>query len=405
VPGYAAWAALDGSADGAISAYYDATINLPPGYNFANTWLNPVLYALTPQAGIPGLYIARQSEFKDLALYGELTFHVTDNWQITGGARYFDQEYEIALQQLFTNCGAACTTVDQSAMDELGAQLGYDLNALWGVSATDSKQDESDVIFKVNTSYSINDHNIYFTWAEGFRHGGANALPVGFDIITQEMISYEADETQNWELGVKGYLLDGQLQYSATGFYTDWDRPQIEAFISIAALPAVLNSRQAESKGVELSLNGNITEQLSFYAGYVYTDAELTEDFSQAAGTVVGSAGSPLPNISKHMANVSVDYQIPAVIGSFDLGFHIDGRYRSDARNDIEGGFNDALLDSFSIWNASINLISDQWTLTAFANNLTDETNAITTVAIQAGTNYEAAERPRSLGLRMRYQF
>ena len=105
------------------------------------------------------------------------------------------------------------------------------------------------------------------------------------------------------------------------------------------------------------------------------------------------------------MANVSIDYQIPELIGGFDLLLHGDGRYRSDSRNDLEGGFNDYPLDSFSIWNASVSLVSDQWTLTAFANNLTDETNAITTVAVQAGTNYESAERPRSLGVRVRYQF
>ncbi len=405
IPGYAEWASLDGSADAAVSAYYNADINLPPGYNFANTWLNPLLYALTPQPGIPQLYIARQSEFKDMAVYGEVTFNVTDNWQITGGARYFDQEYEIALQQIFTNCGAACTTADQAFMDQLGAQLGYELNALWGVSGSTNKQDESDVIFKLNTSLAVGEHNLYFTWAEGFRHGGANALPIGFDIITQELIGYDADETQNWEVGAKGYLLGGQLQYSATGFYTQWDKSQIEAFVSIAALPAVINANEAESKGLEVSITGNLTERLSFFAGYTYTDAELTKGFSAAAGTVVGIAGSPLPNISEHMANVSVDYQIPSLIGGFDLILHADGRYRSDAQNDLAGGFNDYLLKSFSIWNASVNLVDEKWTLTAFANNLTDETNAVTTVAVQAGTNYEAAERPRSLGVRLRYDF
>ena len=105
------------------------------------------------------------------------------------------------------------------------------------------------------------------------------------------------------------------------------------------------------------------------------------------------------------MANFSIDYQIPALIGGFDLLLHGDGRYRSDARNDLTGGFNDYQLDSFSILNASINLVGDEWTLSAFANNLTDETHAVTTVAVQAGTNYEAAERPRSLGIRVRYEF
>lgn len=402
IPGYAEWAALDGSADKVISAYYDADINLPPGYNFANSWLAPG-GVLAPINGVPQLLLDRSSEFEEYAAYGELTFNISDAWQITGGIRYFSQEFESTLLTLFTNCGVVCTTVDQDFLDQLSAQTGYDVGADWGVSYSNEKDDEDDVIFKLNTSYQIGDHNIYFTWAEGFRHGGANALPVGYDIITQDLIPYAADETENWELGIKGYLMEGQLQYTAAAFFTTWDNPQLNAFVSIAGLPAVVNASEAETQGLELSMNGNVTDRLSFYVGYNYTDAELTDDF--AVGGVSGAKGDDLPNIAEHMANGSVDYIIPSLVADFDLALHLDGRYKSSSRNDLAGGVNDDKFDSFSIFNASVSLVDSNWALTLFANNLTDETDAVTSSASQLGSDWESAERPRSYGLRVRYDF
>jgi outer membrane receptor protein involved in Fe transport len=401
---YDDWAYLDGSADAAVSAYYGADINLPPGYNLANSWL-PLLGALAPQEGIPQLFIDRKSSFEDLAVYGELTYHITDQWQITGGARWFDQEFENQLLYVFTQCGVACTTADAETLAALSERFGQPVTPEWGVSSNKSKETGDDQIFKINTSYNFDNHNVYFTWAEGFRHGGANALPVGYSTITPDDVPYDADETTNWELGLKGYLLDGQLQYSLAAFYIEWDDPQLDAFISIAALPAVINASEAESQGIELAINGNITENLSFAFGYNYTDAEITEDFSYDGDRVMVPEGSDLPGVAEHMANLALDYVVPSLLWDFDLRLHFDGRYKDEAENDLEGGLNQGELDSFTILNASVGLAGEKWDVVAFANNFTDEDEAVTSLVTQAGTNYEAAERPRSFGLRVRHNF
>ncbi|MEH6549406.1 MAG: TonB-dependent receptor [Pseudomonadales bacterium] len=405
MPGYAEWANYPDSAAPVASALYDEDFTEFYGLSYYEAWQYPG-GVKQPEVGVPVYHYDRTVEFEDRAIYGELTWHVTDDWQITGGLRTFKQEYTASVLSLFTNCGVLCSDPDLSDefYEDLNEAAGRtDIDPTWGVAASNTSKDESDTIFKINTSYQVGEQNIYFTWAEGFRHGGANALPVGFGGITEDDIEYEADVTTNWEIGIKGYLMEGQLQYTLAAFFIEWDKPQIDAFVSIAALPAVINGEAAESKGLEAALNGNITENLSFSVSYNYTNAELTEDFETAG--VVGIAGSPLPGVAKNMANGALDYNLPQVIGSFDLTLHLDGRYKGKARNDLAGGVNDAPLDAYSMWNGSIGLVNDSWNINFFVSNLLDEQDGVNAKALQAGTNYEQIERPRSYGLRAKYSF
>jgi outer membrane receptor protein involved in Fe transport len=50
-------------------------------------------------------------------------------------------------------------------------------------------------------------------------------------------------------------------------------------------------------------------------------------------------------------------------------------------------------------------LLNDNWSVTVFVNNLLDEQNAITSFTDAVGWFGESAERPRSYGLRVRYDF
>jgi len=42
------------------------------------------------------------------ALFGELTGHVTAQWQITGGARFFKQDFESSSYSALPYCGSYC---------------------------------------------------------------------------------------------------------------------------------------------------------------------------------------------------------------------------------------------------------------------------------------------------------
>jgi len=95
-------------------------------------------------------YYVRQENFTDLAVYGEATWHVNDQWHITGGMRWFDNE--------LTN---------NTAMDfPLFEGVVVPFNPF-------PTQQEDDIQLKLNVAYDLSDSQmIYGTFSEGFRRGG-----------------------------------------------------------------------------------------------------------------------------------------------------------------------------------------------------------------------------------------
>ena len=387
VRGYADWAAQPGSRDPHELAnnWYAGYLGTPwTGHYSFPTGFYPFNYRATPVAGVPQYMLEREIEFEDTAIYGELTFNWTEDWQTTFGMRYFIQKYTTELTQVFPGCGIWCSN-----------QTPPDIDGTLIIPEDSDTVDSA--IFKINTSYQLSDGaNIYLTWAEGFRHGGINALPVGFGGITSSDLPYEADKTTNWELGVKGRIWEDRLDYVLATFYIDWETPQIDSFVSAAFLPAVVTGEDVVSKGVEAELSGRLTENLSFGLSYNYTDARLQKAFSTFEK-------STMPGVARHQATASMDYNLPLDNG-MAVNFHLDSQYKGKANNDLKGGPNFAELEEFIMVNGSISLtVEDAWSATLYVNNLLDEDEAIYTVSTTR--NAAAAARPRTIGLRASYQF
>jgi len=332
----------------------------------------------------------RDINFTDLALYGELTYRLSDTWQITGGLRTFDQEF------------------DQNLFNELHLIFGP-----FTAADTSIKRDFDGTLFKFNTSFSLaEDHTLYFTWAEGFRHGGANGFQdAGPFAVPEQFLTFQSEEAVNYELGLKGYLADGNVRYSTAIYQIDLDNPQRDAFLGPLALPGVVNADEAQTTGLEVEFTVQASENLTVNFGYNYTDAEFTKDSVTAApisGDVANIAkGDPLPGVSEHMASWSGDYFIPLSNGN-EVLVNLNGSYRSDfvtQANPNTGG-NFANLDAFTIWNASVSWTSDRLTLGGYVRNIGDE-EAVTGVRLNRGAFDDRAfvTRPRSIGVFGRFSF
>ncbi len=97
----------------------------------------------------------RDETFKDWALFGELTWNITDRFHLTGGFRYYDVRYK-------NNTHMEVGLYDSFHFVDDAVYLGSDDGTLW----------------KFNASYDINDTMMaYGTWSQGYRRGGANAVP------------------------------------------------------------------------------------------------------------------------------------------------------------------------------------------------------------------------------------
>ena len=356
--------------------------------------------------------LVRKFAFEDRSLFGELTYHLTDDWQITGGARAFWHDFEVDYTIQFPFFGVALASDG--------------VNPLGGLTVSEAS-DLQDQIFKVNTSYKMNENSmVYFTWSEGFRRGGTNPIAdVGQFASLKERQPYEPDKATNWEIGIKGTLSD-RMTYTVAGFHIDWDNFQFDDFTTIG-FQAVLNGTKAVSQGIEIELNGLIGEGLSYSLGYNYTDARVDESFGildlnygallvdPPAPPVVaysGDKGDPLPGSIKHIATLSLDYLQPLKHQDWTVNYHLNGFYRSSTQSTFSPTAANGRfyfdIEGFSIWDASVTLSTGNWSATAFVDNVFNEYGL--TGGIPAGVNNARVAqfwvtRPRTAGLAVGYSF
>ena len=347
----------------------------------------------------------RTVKFEDKALFGEITYRITDAWSVTGGARVFWQK------------------TSQDLLVELpffGPLVSSDGN-IFGRNRNANAISFDDQIFKLNTSYQLSDDTLlYATVAEGFRAGGANSYPVGTCAFCDpaDFLTFDPDTATNFEIGVKGRL-SGSLQYSASVYRIDWDEIQFET-ASASTSAIIVNGGKARSQGAELEMLWAPTDGTMLTAGYSYTDAELTEDVLLPVGGALapgaGFKGDRLPGVSKHQFTGSFDQRWP-IAGGRALLLHLDAAYRSDFPNRLSTRARDyRIFDEFWILNASIGVeLSENLQLQLYGRNLTDEkgissyNNPTFTGAGGARPppeySSESLRRPRTLGLRVSWQF
>lgn len=336
----------------------------------------------------------RQDEqFKETALYGELTWHATDTLQFTGGFRHFRLDAETRVAQ---------TTGLYSSI----------------VASSLSRGDESDsgTLFKANMSWFFTPgHQLYATVSEGYRRGGTNGIPTtGYFAEDPAWVSYESDTVRNHEIGVKGRV--GSITYNADVFYVDWQDPQINTATTLWGFFAVQNGPEASTRGVELELAGSIGAGFNYNLGYTYTKAQLDDEAVSVDGAYVyGHEGDPLPGAPKHRFNAAGSYGIPLGRGLLTLSG--DAYYQSESQNalSLNPRFK-RTLEGFTIFNASATYSLDEWDITLWLKNLANE-EGVTGIYTQQYMGTSPAQNyygngskalvalPRTLGLTVSYRF
>ncbi|MGA9574052.1 MAG: TonB-dependent receptor, partial [Lysobacterales bacterium] len=294
-------------------------------------------------------YYDRKETFTDKALYGELTWHASDTFRVNVGMRWFDNK--------LTN---------KSAMDFPifeGVEVPY---------VDFPSQNESDVLFKLNLSWDIaDDKMLYATFSQGFRRGGANAVPTSgfFAELNPETIQfYKADTVDNYEMGIKGNT--ERWRYSADLFYVNWHEPQLNTATAWWGFFMAQNGDTAATKGAELEAAWAATDNLIVNFGYSYINAELTSDLYQPqTGSLISEDGHRLPGTAEHVATVSLDHNY-GLSNGWILASRLHAYYQSDSINAVQDTTIQETFGSFTLFNASVAVITDHWNISLFVKNL-----------------------------------
>ncbi|MDH4054424.1 MAG: TonB-dependent receptor [Gammaproteobacteria bacterium] len=342
-------------------------------------------------------YYIRRENFTDLAIYGEVTWHVADNWHITAGARWFDNE--------LTN---------DTAMDfPLFEGVVVPFNNF-------PSQKEDDVQLKFNVAWDVNDSTMaYFTYSEGFRRGGANAIPsTGFfaELNPETVMFYKADTVENFEIGLKGTT--ERVRYSADIYYVDWNDPQLNTASAWWGFFMAQNGESAATTGIELEAQILLSDNLHLDLGYGHVDAELTADLiNPQTGSVSAPDGHRLPGTAEDTATATLRHSLDMSNG-LNLTSRLGYYYQSDSINSVTDGSLQARFPGFSIWNASATLSNENWSAALWGRNLGNDAAVTgnypsTYMSTDTGIfeNYygnnqrEYIATPRTIGLTVTYNF
>jgi iron complex outermembrane receptor protein len=328
-----------------------------------------------------------ETKFTDLAAFGEVTWHITSPWSITGGSRLFKQ------------------TVTQSQ------QTGLLFDGPISIANNTLSDTWRRALWKVNTSFQLDPTNlVYATWSQGFRRGGVNALPPNepaVDYTTNPALYKVAPDTaDNYEVGIKG-TLESRIRYSADVFYIDWQHVQEGAQLTPLVLPGAINVGHAYSKGFETEVLANLTHHISAQLSYTYDATKLLSyeaDAIEGLSVAPPAPGGPLPGTPKSSVALTLEYG-HVMLGQGELAYSISARYQSSlipalsATIPTVGGY--TTVDTRLNWEVA------HWTLAAYCNNLTNNLgiSSWSDPADYASFYQAVVSTPRTVGVSAAYHF
>ncbi|MEE4453067.1 TonB-dependent receptor [Novosphingobium resinovorum] len=225
-------------------------------------------------------------KLKQVAVFGEGTYHVTPSLSLTAGIRYYDYDKTV-------------TGYTDIAWSLIGAPARP-------VSTVKSSADGT--LLKFNASWQANpDMLFYATASQGYRPGGANQV-IG---LSADLTPYQADKLWNYEVGSKLSLLGRALTLNLAAFQIDWDNMQVSGRTTNGAYSFLSNAGAARIRGLEAEAFVRPVKgvQLNFSGNYL--DAKLTEDQVNDAVVAAGRAGDRIPYIPHFAGSVGAEYRTP----------------------------------------------------------------------------------------------
>jgi iron complex outermembrane receptor protein len=264
-----------------------------------------------------------------IAGYFDTTWSVTDRINVNVGARYNedDKEASVFVAQYVGRLAPNATLFDRNNVPP-----GFTRSAV-SSNYTNSRT-FSDVSPRLGADFKLTDDvMVYVSYSQGFKSGG-------FDMRGNEAAfpgtreGYDSETADNYELGLKSTLFDGQLVLNATVFYTPYEDVQIttQQFQIVNGTPtnvtAVLNAGKQLNQGAELEATWRPIDALTLSVNVGYLDAEF-EEFLTSCGagcvTDISALNGPI-NSPDWTAFVGGTYEWQLPSGS--LTSHLGYQYR-----------------------------------------------------------------------------
>ena len=329
------------------------------------------------------------------AVFGEMTWHINDSWDLTAGGRYFDRSNVSAYWvnqpgRLYHNEGRYNNDVEYREAND-GRALGR-------------KGEETQFVPKVAMSYKPSDDKmIYALYTEGVRQGGVNRsrgdpfFPNNFD----------SDLMKNYEVGYRSGFADGRGRLNLSLYHMAWEEYQLQAldptFVNCTdpetgeqvpattlSIPHVCgqpwqtvtaNLGEASITGFNVSVDYAPNENWVLGFNYEQMEAETDSEHNLNDDPDLEiESGWRLPLTPDYKAAAWAEYRQPtSLLGAADFfvrlqwSFTGDSLSRLEPLSPIDTATPQWVNPGYNIGDIRVGLVGDDWQVDVFVSNLTDE--------------------------------
>ena len=334
-------------------------------------------------AGAPAFVAGSTSDIENTtwAVFGQGSFNVTEQFTLTAGVRYTDDEKDATH---FRPSGPPLDPIS----------LGDD-NISWDVAL----------------AYAVSDDaQVYARAASGFR------APTIQDRLEDDpkVTTADSETIMSYEIGYKALFEKVRLNVAA--FYYEVDDMQLVAVGGESNSTTLLNADEGVGYGVEFDVDIAMTDNLILSGGFGYNKTELNDkELTLPIGPTATSRdpldengraiidGNPFQHAPKWTANLELDYIHPLSSGT-ELYLYTDWKIKGKTSDflyesieftfgtQFEGGLRAGYRDT--VRNFEIGM---------FARNITDEDNPIG--GIDFANNLGYVNQPRIWGAEASYRF
>ncbi len=355
----------------------------------------------------PNNFVLLRNVNTSWAAFGQISYELTDNLTLTGGARITNdtKSTNLLLHPNFASLNVPATAPTNSYACGAATYCRLsDTQPSWDVS----------LLYKLAPEVSV-----YARYARGFRGPTVQGRSA---VFTSAYSTAKSEKNTSYEGGIKASFADGRVNVSAAGFYYDIDNIQLNGNDSNGN-GVLFNGNKGKGYGAEFEIEARPVNNFRVTAGLslLHTAINAPNVYAQvgAAGGVMSQTvlnptvrignnyyaninGNPFPNAPDYNINLSARYDLPLggdsklfVAGDFNmqgktnLVLYRSVEYRADGNYELGG---------------KIGYAFGKYEIAGFVRNLTNRKNLIGAIDT---SNYRAGiyNDPRVFGVMLSGSF
>ncbi len=361
-----------------------------------------------------GAYLAGLGTAKtnSLAAFGQSTWHVTDQFDLTTGLRFTSERKTGEVDQ------NTITPESYAAWSPLFQEY----------HSGELKRTDNSVAGLITASYQFNPQVLGFaTVSTGEKSGGFNVNSVASpaSLLGNKALNIDPEKAKNLELGLKTSWLDNRVFANINLFLTkieDYQAVTNESYNN-QYIPLLTNVGDLTSKGIELDLKAQLNRQFSVNFNAAYTDATFDngtaptpfETFNGVGGTADSGYGKGYRDISgnrvngapKWTANISLQHQ-HSVFANAQHYSLLNYGWRSETYADVNNSIY-SRIPGYGVLNLSTGIRiphgQNEIDISLWAKNALDKHYFLGLVNSGNGVYAGSAAQPRTIGASLKYSF